>query len=178
MTNETATIFASAIAAAITLTGLIVTKESKISEFRQAWIDGLRVDLAAYIASSYVIQGRHIVNVEEITSRMSELDARIHLRFKYNDPETKELLQSMDELEKLLRTAPDDKTFQQSIYKLREAGQHLLKNEWEKVKRGEQVYRRLLASARWAFYLAAAISMWYVYRLLVGYAWPALKMHL
>jgi len=110
---------------------------------------------------------------------MSELDARIHLRFKYDDPETKELLQSMDELEKLLRSKPDDKTLRQGVEKLRVAGQHLLKDEWEKVKRGEQVYRRLLVSARWAFYLAVAtIPMWYIYRLLVGYAWPALKTHL
>jgi len=179
VSNEAATIIASAIAAAITLTGLIVTKESKISEFRQAWIDGLRVDLAAYIAASYVIQGKHVANVEALTSRMSELDARIRLRFKHDDPETKELLRSMNELEELLRSAPDDKTFQQGTERLREAGQRLLKNEWERVKQGEEVYRRLLTSARWAFYLAAsAILAWYIYRLIVGYAWPTLKMHL
>jgi hypothetical protein len=33
------TLVAAAIAAFISLVGLIITKESKVSEFRQAWID-------------------------------------------------------------------------------------------------------------------------------------------
>lgn len=36
---------------ALALLGLIITKESKVSKFRQAWIDALRADVAALLAA-------------------------------------------------------------------------------------------------------------------------------
>lgn len=40
---------AALIAGIISLLGLIISKEQKTSEFRQAWIDALRADLTAYL---------------------------------------------------------------------------------------------------------------------------------
>ncbi|SUJ14425.1 Uncharacterised protein [Sphingomonas paucimobilis] len=40
------------VTAIITAVTLIATKENKISEFRQSWIDGQRADLAAAIAAA------------------------------------------------------------------------------------------------------------------------------
>jgi len=40
---------AALIAAVVSLLGLIISKEQKTSEFRQAWIDALRSDLTAFL---------------------------------------------------------------------------------------------------------------------------------
>src|SRR5450759_2566061 len=46
-----ATIIAALIAAAFSFVNLTLTKEQKTSEFRQAWIDALRQDLATFFAT-------------------------------------------------------------------------------------------------------------------------------
>jgi hypothetical protein len=38
------------VAGAFSLLGLLISKEQKVSEFRQAWIDALRADIAALVA--------------------------------------------------------------------------------------------------------------------------------
>ena len=45
-----ATIIGSSIAAVVALIGLVASQEQKTSEFRQAWIDGRRNDLATYLS--------------------------------------------------------------------------------------------------------------------------------
>src|SRR5947208_1351430 len=44
------------IAGAFSLLGLIISKEQKVSEFRQSWIDALRNDLGLLVAHAYQIQ--------------------------------------------------------------------------------------------------------------------------
>ncbi|MBC3906181.1 hypothetical protein [Undibacterium umbellatum] len=46
-----ATVVAALLASVLTFAGLVLAKEQKISEFRQAWIDGLRVDLSILFSS-------------------------------------------------------------------------------------------------------------------------------
>ena len=43
---------AALIGAIISLVGLIVAKESKVSEFRQSWIDALRSELSAFLTNA------------------------------------------------------------------------------------------------------------------------------
>ena len=43
---------AALITALIVFVNLIVSKEQKTSEFRQAWIDGLRTDLSVFFSSA------------------------------------------------------------------------------------------------------------------------------
>lgn len=47
-----ATVVAAVIAGLISVVTLTLSKEQKTSEFRQAWIDGLRQDLAEFLASA------------------------------------------------------------------------------------------------------------------------------
>ena len=47
-----ATVVAALITALIAYINLTLSKEQKTSEFRQAWIDGLRNDLAAFFSSA------------------------------------------------------------------------------------------------------------------------------
>ena len=41
------------IAALVSLLGLIISKENRISDFRQAWIDALRAEIVGLIARAY-----------------------------------------------------------------------------------------------------------------------------
>ena len=50
-------IAAALIAGLISLLGLIISKEQKTSEFRQAWIDGLRSELSLVIAHANALHG-------------------------------------------------------------------------------------------------------------------------
>src|ERR1039458_8879231 len=55
MPNETpqiVTIVVALIAGAFSLIAITLSKEQKVSEFRQAWIDGLRADLAAFLSAT------------------------------------------------------------------------------------------------------------------------------
>lgn len=47
------TIIAAIIAAVISLLGLLISKENKVSEFRQAWIDALREEIAEVITHAH-----------------------------------------------------------------------------------------------------------------------------
>jgi len=44
-------IIAAIIGAVVTLASLIISKESKLSEFRQAWIDSLRQEIADFLSN-------------------------------------------------------------------------------------------------------------------------------
>jgi hypothetical protein len=51
---------AALIAGLISLLGLIISKEQKVSDFRQAWIDALRSDIAAVITHAQSIHGAYL----------------------------------------------------------------------------------------------------------------------
>jgi hypothetical protein len=52
--GPTATVLAALIAASITFLISVFTKEAKVSEFRQAWIESLRNDLAKFVGFGFV----------------------------------------------------------------------------------------------------------------------------
>src|SRR5688500_13734282 len=63
-----ATIVAALITAALSYVNLTLTKEQKTSEFRQAWIEGLREDLAAFFAAARAFaracEARHLLGAD------------------------------------------------------------------------------------------------------------------
>jgi hypothetical protein len=87
--GATGAILAPLIAGLISLLGLIISKEHKISDYRQAWIDALRADIAALIAHAHAIEGAHLAMyntdekwkiVREDFVGINEAWARIKLR--------------------------------------------------------------------------------------------------
>lgn len=56
-------IAAALIAGLVSLLGLIISKEQKTSEFRQAWIDALRKELSAVIAHTNAIYGANAASL-------------------------------------------------------------------------------------------------------------------
>ncbi|MBD8168684.1 hypothetical protein [Erwinia persicina] len=142
-----APIIAALIAALSATFGLIITKENKISEFRQIWINELREALGEFVSkvtSLNVLTKTKSVNSIQIFEDITELESKVKLRLNLKKPsfEEQELIKLMSELKGSL----DDETlnFQLKTPKFHELSAAILKVEWERVKRGELRYRVLL----------------------------------
>jgi len=111
---ELVTIIAALIAGAVSLVAITLSKEQKISEFRQAWIDALRADLASFLSSARAfaraMDARNVHGVEskdpgktlftlekvgEIRATAAESYYRIKLRLNPGEADHKELLRGM-----------------------------------------------------------------------------------
>ncbi len=163
MSGSGATLCAAAIGAAITVVSLMVSKENKTSEFRQQWIDALREDIAAYLALATMLCRGELdkAKKDEHLLRLGELDCRIRLRFKRNDPDTKHFIAALNGVSATSTPQADRVEFLRHEETLREVAQTILKNEWERVKRGERKYRVVLWCASIAFAAsAAALIAW------------------
>lgn len=148
--------------------GLVIAKENKTSEFRQAWIDALRADLAKFVSAVYVLAQTEWSYREDTTKKneaaMTELDF-----LKTIQPTIDSALSTQTSI--LLRLNPDEKkvpatltliekvkSIAGEIIELRyleakaktadllTAASPVLKGEWERVKSGELIYR----IAKWA----------------------------
>jgi len=143
---------ASLIAGFISLISLIISKEQKISEFRQKWIDDLRACLTSYIVNINSISdmirlknsGHDIDNSEliEAYKNLNDASLGIKLRINKNEYTAQELLSSMDKFEEI---AQDNSELIPSNIKKCEDGflnssQELLKFEWNRVKKGEGLF--------------------------------------
>lgn len=160
-----ATVVAALITAFISFVNLTLSKEQKTSEFRQAWIDGLRGDLAIFFSSARALcrtmQETRSPNTtdediqdfkfgkEEIGKmRLAGADSlyRIKLRLNKNEPEHKELNRL---LESAIRTQnkiniEKGKDYIKALDAIELAAsysQDILKNEWERVKLGEKSFQ-------------------------------------
>jgi len=111
------TIVAAIIAAGISLLGLIISKENKVSEFRQAWIDSLRAEIAAVITHAHSVHGACLAtfpdnsalwqNVREDFVELNEAWAKIKLRLNPKEGSSLAVIRALEEHEGLF---PDDGT--------------------------------------------------------------------
>ena len=151
------TIFAAFMAGVFSLFTLINNKEQKVSEFRQAWIDGLRKDISGLVASifyiSYLqstlngnnsiipkdIESSHKQYVEACTSLLTRINAQ--------DPDlnirdiNKAFLDALNNIQ----NAFNGKNYANAASLTKEligSSKPLLKAEWERVKSGEKTYQR------------------------------------
>lgn len=162
---------ASAVVAAL-LTGVIAAvtltlgKEQKVSEMRQAWIDGLRSEIATFF-SSYRFVATAIRNhwdqtqndatyshqisdqsVSEASVRASESLYRIKLRLNGGEAEHTELERLLVGVESSLSKTPDGDlsvrdNVVQAIDRAEKQARTVLKLEWSRVKRGEPAFVNL-----------------------------------
>jgi hypothetical protein len=148
------TIIAAFIAAVISLLGLLISKENKVSEFRQSWIDALREEIAAVITHAHAIHGAYLAkfsdnqeiwrNMREDFVTMNEAWAKIKLRLNPDEGPSKAILEALQKHESLFlenNTPPDFSKLGEADRELLKCTQVVLKEEWEKVKRGERIYR-------------------------------------
>jgi hypothetical protein len=145
---------ASLIAGLVSLLGLIVSKEQKVSEFRQAWIDALRAELSSLIAHANAIHGANTADFANSSEAwkvvradfvgINEAAARIRLRLNSKEPEAVAVLSQLERLEELLApetTKIDYIQLNTAEKELVSVAQVVLKQEWLRVQRGEQVFR-------------------------------------
>ena len=160
---------AALIAGAVSLLGLVISKEQKVSEFRQAWIDALRSDVASLISHVNAIHGAFQAgfgNKGQIWQHAREdfigansAVANIRLRLNPSEKQCEEVLGLVTELERELAVgnAPSHKRLDKIEHELVASVQVLLKAEWIRVRKGELVYR--IAQAVAAFAILAGIGL-------------------
>lgn len=121
--------------------GLVISKENKISEFRQAWIDGLRKDLSELMTYYCQLDGSLIedVNNREIVDRINLSASNIKLRLSSNNPtkHEKALLALINR--EILSSLPE---LPHAVFRKRyfSYSSMILKSEWNRVKKGEMKY--------------------------------------
>lgn len=169
-------VLAALITGALTYAGLILAKEQKVSEFRQAWVDALRQDIAdTYAAMSSLadldrrhkaVDEQYAVAARGIFDVANRATARIRLRLNPNEESSKQLLAVLDAIEQHLNASfnHDDDLLVRLERQLLATGGAVLKDEWEIVKLGEPVFRRSKIVAAAGMVLSAIIGIGYLIR--------------
>ena len=143
---------------------MIISKDQKISEFRQSWIDSLREDISEFIGlcSLYSTSIRTLKEWSEDakdselkeleknaldylreSNRISVLYNRINLRL--NPDDDKEIVKTLSDIEECFLRENHEKLRDRDCFGgltsgLMTQSQILLKKEWKRVKRGESGY--------------------------------------
>lgn len=145
-------IAAALIAALVGVIGLIISKENKISEFRQNWIDALRSEIGAMISNLTAIRGASIADhpskqeLYETTKNhfvaANQALVSIRLRLNPKEPESIFILSKLIELEKLMDIGKDIdvQSCKQCESDIISSAHVLLKKEWLRVRRGERLF--------------------------------------
>lgn len=144
MNEAWAAISAGVIAAAAGGIGLVMAKENKTSEFRQLWIQDLRVALTAF--SSTLLTVRNIAAKkrpipEEKTQEVSQLLSEINLRINYGNQSDEEKQLSAVMTKMLQDANRGSGKFTATQAEFTQASFRVLKKEWKRVKRGERIYQ-------------------------------------
>jgi hypothetical protein len=168
---------AACLGGAFTLIGLLISKDQRVSEFRQAWIDELRKDIAELIAHSHQIHA-YIFGLElpmlkgdpryetylnatrDDFIELNKASTRIKLRLNREECDSRLILDSMSELENIFGAILKSPNLD-SVEKIKGVADALeriapplLKKEWNRVKRGENIYY----FARWGALLLFALA--------------------
>jgi hypothetical protein len=143
---------AAVIAGLVSVLGLIIAKEQKISEFRQAWIDELRKCLVSYLVDINAIAdgvqmkkaGTAMDQSVMISSykALNEASHGIKLRINENEKPAKDLIETMLEFERIAEQNSSLRPGKIRAIEVRflECARKLLKFEWKRVKRGKKTF--------------------------------------
>lgn len=181
-------VMAALIAGAFSFVNLTLNKEQKTSEFRQAWIDGLRENLATFFAgaramarateeqraatakgassSTFAMTNE---KVSDIRYQAAETCYRIQLRLNLKEPEHNELLRLMQvaiaEQNNFFKGSGDMTRTLKAVDNAAEYAPQILKTEWERVKRGELAFQ---LARNWVAPAAFLLPLLFVVLVLAG----------
>lgn len=127
---------AALIAASAAFVGLILGKEQKTTEFRQAWINAQREDLAIVMSSARTAVGKP-ESRKKVQRDFDAAHGRVLLR---ENPDAAEWHFVLAEIERLRRYAfdiPLPTNVDRSCERVITLSRALLKTEWNRVRRGE-----------------------------------------
>lgn len=195
ITKEVFIAAAAIIAGVFSLVGLIVSKELKVSELRQHWINTLRDDLSKYLASIKTLYKLAEAKLDSVNPPIDEFEETMCAEFrKDNKKEYLELNETNNRI--LLRLNPDENDHIKLINKINEntdlfydkkckrnqiddgskiikeileQSQLIIKREWEKVKKGEFIFRVLKYILFALFVLLVIFGGLAVYNLIFSY---------
>lgn len=154
-------VVASLITAAVSFVTLTLAKEQKTSEFRQAWIDGLRRELAEFFGAArafartieafnehgpdfrqktyFSLDDEKIGNIRH---QAAETFCKIELRLNPNEAELlRQLQRALDEQNKMIKDRSGIEGTLAALKNAIEYAQPILKTEWNRVKAGEPAFR-------------------------------------
>lgn len=186
-----ATVVAALITSLIAFINLTLSKEQKTSDFRQAWIDGLRDDLAVFFSSARALcrvmqeaRSPHSSDEDVLNFRFSKEQVgkmrfdgaeslyRIKLRLNPNEDKHAELNRLLD-----LATSTQNQInvekgqdYGDALIAIENASsysQSILKCEWERVKHGETPFR---VARNWIMPTIMVISLVFISVLLFNSA--------
>lgn len=156
------------IATAVTLLGILITNQAKVSEFRQKWIDALREDAATLVTHTFFVHGVKLreetdADLSESYIQINQVSARIRLRLNPEEKESRVIISAMDKMSnaghhvsQVLNVAQYEREFEAAV-------QVVLKKEWRRVKWGEPLYRTvaILVIAGVLFFLINVLRQHY-----------------
>jgi hypothetical protein len=146
-------IVAAIIGAMISLAGLIVAKESKVSEFRQAWIDSLRGELSSFASNLNALSDANVIEfddekerfetLKDHTSALNEAYYSVALRLNVDEAASVSVRSAMVNLAGAVHNPASfvKENFDKDQVEFIRVSNALLKDEWKRVKAGEKVYR-------------------------------------
>jgi len=160
-------ILAALIAGVVSLLGLIISKEQKVSEFRQAWIDALRAELSVYLVNVNSISDATKLNYATVSEKLTALAPaysllnaatfNIVLRLNPKEGYSEKLFESMgdfsDLLEDISRLTPEN--IRPIEERFLERAQAVLRYEWGRVKKGELTFR----IAKWSALILVSVTL-------------------
>jgi hypothetical protein len=137
----------------ISFVGLVISKEMKTSDFRQAWIDALREDIAQMLAHANLVRAVLVTHptkdlerfaaLSEPFAQLAQSNYLIRLRLNAKERSSNALLTEIDELRSLMIDQEPiniDKCVA-CEKKILASAREILKTEWTRVKDGERVFR-------------------------------------
>ena len=163
-------IIAALIAGIVSLIGLIISKEQKVSEFRQSWIDALRTELTCYLSNlnaicdkltaSYVTHNDKIAALSEHYTAFNNAAFSIKLRLNPDEQKTKNLIKHMLRFQNILMDEPSitPQNIRPTEAEFLTCAQDILRAEWKRVKTGEITF----IIAKWCAVTTVALSLTYV----------------
>ncbi|MDI3812018.1 hypothetical protein QK414_29265 [Pseudomonas aeruginosa] len=154
---------AAIIAGIFSYINLVSTKESKVSEFRQNWINDLRKELSEYISATRVLMEklrhdnhRQMISRQDFMSKKNNhgdlynqmLNSKSSILLRINDKEKEESIRNINNeflsLIEAIHSNFESAKFDESeehVETLISKSRELLKYEWNRARDGERGYR-------------------------------------
>ncbi|EJD6584497.1 hypothetical protein M0L63_RS17485 [Providencia rettgeri] len=148
MSAELITFIVAILAGVVSIVGLVISKEGKISEFRQLWINDLRSSLIKLNKNMFLLQEMHIKEMHESEimnqkANVKESISEVYLRINMSKPNKEEidLINIIESIKSQLTHIPKLGLFECYETELTNKSASVLKREWKRVKKGEVIYR-------------------------------------
>lgn len=144
------------IAATASFLGLLISKEQRVSEFRQEWINRVRIDVASligqasHLANSWALLEKKYIKDKSIGNKFlnekiivfQEMDVLIsRIKLSLNPEKDSELFAALDALEESSISPNAFSNLSDAANEVERLAHLTFKTEWERVKKGEPLYQ-------------------------------------